>query len=155
MARSLNKVMLIGNLGADPEIRYTANGTAVANLRVATAENRKNKEGEWEERTEWHRVVLYSRQAEIAKDYLRKGSKVYIEGRIETRSWEDQSGQKHYSTEIIANDMFFLDTKSPGGGQDQPESRQPKRQSGGPGGGPQRPKSAPPQNFPEEDDLPF
>lgn len=155
MARSLNKVMLIGNLGADPEIRYTANGTAVANIRVATAENRKNREGEWEEKTEWHRVTLYSRQAEIAKDYLHKGSKVYIEGRIETRSWDDQSGQKHYATEVVANDVLLLDPKGQGGGAEAPEGAPQRRQQSSGGAGPQRPKSAPPQDFPAEDDLPF
>jgi single-strand DNA-binding protein len=149
MARSLNKVMLIGNLGADPEIRYTPNGTAVANIRVATAENRKNKEGEWEERTEWHRIVLLGRQAELAKDYLRKGSKVYIEGRIQTNTWEDQNGQKHYMTEIVANDMFFLDSKNQGGSES-PEPQQSRRQNA-----PPRAQSGPPQDFPEEDDLPF
>lgn len=150
MARSLNKVMIIGNLGADPEIRYTANGTAVANLRVATAENRKNREGEWEERTEWHRMVLYGRQAELAKDYLHKGSKVYIEGRLETRSWEDQSGQKHYSTEIIVNELVFLDPKGQGGSPDSGEA--PARRQSAPSRGEH---SAPPKDFPEEDDLPF
>ncbi len=150
MARSLNKVMIIGNLGVDPEIRYTANGTAVANLRVATSENRKNKEGEWEERTEWHRIVLYGRMAETAKDYLRKGSKVYIEGRIETRSWEDQGGQKHYMTEVIANDMFFLDTRGHNSSESA-ESPQPSRKQNAPS----RPQSAPPKDFPAEDDLPF
>ncbi len=154
MARSLNKVMLIGNLGADPEIKYTANGTAVANLRIATAENRKNKEGEWEERTEWHRVVLYSRLAENAKDYLHKGSKVYIEGRIETRSWDDQNGQKHYMTEIVGNDMMFLDSKDRNAPENQESSpQQPARRPSG--SGPSR-SQAPAPNFPpEEDDLPF
>lgn len=153
MARSLNKVMIIGNLGADPEIKYTPNGTAVANLRVATAENRKNKEGEWEERTEWHRVVLYSRLAENAKDYLHKGSKIYIEGRIETRSWDDQNGQKHYMTEIVGNEMMFLDAKDKSAPENSEPSQQPPRRSSG-GGSPRPQASAP--NFPaEEDDLPF
>jgi single-strand DNA-binding protein len=150
MARSLNKVQLIGNLGADPEIRYTPNGTAVANIRVATAENRKNKEGEWEERTEWHRIVLYGRQAETAKDYLRKGNKVYLEGRIETRSWEDQNGQKHYVTEVIGNDLIFLEPKGQNSGQEPPEPQQSRKQNAAP-----RDQSVPPQEFPEEDDLPF
>lgn len=150
MARSLNKVMIIGNLGADPEIKYTPNGTAVANLRIATAENRKNKEGEWEERTEWHRIVLYSRLAENAKDYLHKGSKVYIEGRIETRSWEDQSGQKRYMTEIVGNDLMFLDPK----GQNAPDGNEHQSAPRSGGGSPSRSQSPAP-NFPEEDDLPF
>jgi len=149
MARSLNKVMLIGNLGADPEIKYTPNGTAVVNLRVATSENRKNKDGEWEERTEWHRVVFYGRQAEASKDYLKKGSKVFIEGRLETRSWEDQSGQKHYATDIVGGAMIPLDPRAQGSGPgDAPSS---KRPSGGNANSP-----IPSQDFPqEEDDLPF
>ena len=151
MARSLNKVMLIGNLGADPEIKYTPNGTAVANLRLATSENRKNKEGEWEERTEWHRVVVYGRQAEVAKDYLRKGSKVYVEGRIETRSWDDQDGQKRYMTDIVVNEFFILDSKSASGSE--PDQAPPRKQGGRDDRA--KPKSA---DFPaggEDDDLPF
>ena len=111
MARGLNKVMLLGNLGSDPEIKYSQSGTAIANLRIATAENRKNSDGEWEERTEWHRLVLFGRQAEISKDYLHKGSKIYIEGRLQTRSWEDQNGQKRNKTEIIVSQLVFLDRK--------------------------------------------
>jgi single-strand DNA-binding protein len=142
--------MLIGNLGADPEIKYTANGTAVANLRIATADSRKNKEGEWEERTEWHRVVMYGRQAEISKDYLKKGSKIYIEGRLETRSWEDQTGQKRYATDIVGNELIFLDGKGQAQGADSNEAPPAKK---GPSG---RSGNQPPQNFPqEEDDLPF
>ena len=112
MARGLNKVMLIGNLGSDPEIKYLPKGTAIANLRLATSESRKNSDGEWQDSTEWHRVVMYGRQAETCKDYLKKGSKVFIEGRIQTRSWDDQSGQRHYSTEIIGNFMIMLDPRS-------------------------------------------
>ena len=91
MSRGLNKVLLIGNLGADPEIKYTPSGTAIANLRLATAESRKNSEGDWEDHTEWHRVVMFGRRAETCKDYLKKGSKIYIEGRIQTRSWENDN----------------------------------------------------------------
>ena len=112
MARGLNKVMLIGNLGADPEIKYAANGNPIANLRLATSERRKNREGEWEDTTEWHRVVMFGKQAEACKDYLRKGSRVYIEGRIQTRSWEDQNGQRHYATEVIGFTMIMLDPRS-------------------------------------------
>ena len=111
MSRGLNKVMLIGNLGADPEIKYSANGTAIANFRLATAERRKNKDGEWEDTTEWHRVVMLGRQAEICKDFLRKGKKIYVEGRLQTRSWEDQNGQRRYMTEILGNQMVMLDPK--------------------------------------------
>jgi single-strand DNA-binding protein len=148
MARSLNKVMLIGNLGVDPEIKYTPNGTAVANLRIATSENRKNHDGEWEEKTEWHRVVLYGRQAEIAKDYLHKGSKVYVEGRIETRSWEDKDGQKRYMTEVVGREFFLLDPKGPNA---EPQESGPSKRSGPKGDKPGQPAG----DFPEEDDLPF
>ena len=123
MARGLNKVMLIGNLGADPEIKYSQSGTAIANLRIATAENRKNSDGEWEEKTEWHRLVLFGRLAEISKDYLHKGSKIYVEGRLQTRSWEDQNGQKHYSTEVVGINMIMLDSKSQDTTIEGPESQ--------------------------------
>ena len=153
MARSLNKVQIIGNLGADPEIKYSANGTAMANLKVATSDSRKNKEGEWEERTEWHRVLLLGRNAENAKDYLHKGSKVYIEGKIETRSWDDQNGQKHYMTEIIGNDMMFLDAKDKSAPDNHEPAQQPARR---PSGGSSPRPQAPAPKFPaEEDDLPF
>jgi single-strand DNA-binding protein len=111
MARGLNKVLLIGNLGADPEIKYSQSGTPFANFRLATSESRKNTEGEWENKTEWHKVVMIGRQAEVCKDYLHKGSKVFIEGRLQTRSWDDQNGQKHYITEIIGFNMVMLDPK--------------------------------------------
>lgn len=127
--KSLNKVLLIGNLGQDPVLEYTPNGTAVTKLSIATAESQKNKSGEWEERTEWHRVVLFGKQAESASQYLRKGSKVFIEGRLKTRSWEDQNGQKKYATDIISNDVVFLDSKQdgsrrePANGKPQPQSK--------------------------------
>ncbi|HLG20004.1 MAG TPA: single-stranded DNA-binding protein [Bdellovibrionota bacterium] len=104
----VNKVILIGNLGADPEIRYTQGGVPVATLRVATSEQWKNKNGQKEERTEWHRVVLWSRLAELAGQYLSKGRQVYLEGRIQTRSWDDKEGKKRYSTEVVATQMQFL-----------------------------------------------
>tara|TARA_Y100001970_G_scaffold250734_1_gene322781 strand:- start:9749 stop:10183 length:435 start_codon:yes stop_codon:yes gene_type:complete len=112
MARSgINKVILVGNLGQDPEIKYTAGGAAVTTLSLATSESWKDKEtGENKERTEWHRVVLWRRLAEIAGEYLKKGSKVYIEGQLQTRKWE-QEGQARYTTEVIARDMQFLDSK--------------------------------------------
>lgn len=116
MARGVNKVILIGNLGRDPEVRYTPNGAAVANITLATSEGWKDKtSGEMQERTEWHRVVFYQRLAEIAGEYLKKGSKVYIEGRIRTTKWQDKNtGQDRYTTEIIAENMQMLDSK---GGQ--------------------------------------
>lgn len=111
MARGINKVILIGNCGNDPEQRFTASGSAVTRVSVATSENWKDKNtGERQERTEWHRVVFFGRLAEIANDYLRKGSKVYIEGALRTSSYEKE-GQKHYSTEIIANEMQMLDSR--------------------------------------------
>jgi single-strand DNA-binding protein len=128
MARGINKVILIGNLGRDPETRYTQGGSAVTNLRIATAESWKDKQtGEQQERTEWHSVVCFARLGEIAGEYLRKGSKVYIEGRLQTRKWQDKEGHDRYSTEIVANDMQMLDSR---GGADSGDAP-PMRQSGG------------------------
>lgn len=138
---SVNKVILIGNLGADPELRYTPSGSAVANFNIATTEKWKDKDGQTQERTEWHRIILWSRQAEIAKEYLRKGSSVYIEGRIQNRSYDDKDGIKRYVTEIVGQRMQFL------GG----------RASGAPSeGGGTEPPPPPPNNIDGEDeDLPF
>jgi len=109
MARGINKVILIGNLGADPETRAMPSGTTVANLRVATSESWRDKQsGEQQERTEWHRVALFGRLAEIAGEYLRKGSQVYIEGSLRTRKWQDKQGNDRYSTEIVGNDLQML-----------------------------------------------
>ncbi len=110
MAKSVNKVILVGNLGKDPEVKYTPQGTAVAKITVATTSSYKDKtSGEWQESTEWHNVVLWQRLAEIAGEYLKKGNKVYIEGRLQTRSWDDkQSGQKRYMTEVVASDLVLL-----------------------------------------------
>jgi single-strand DNA-binding protein len=108
---SLNKVMLIGNLGKDPEVRYTASGTAVASFSLATSERFKNKTGEWEERTEWHNITLWGRLAEIAGEYLAKGKTVYIEGRLQTRKWQDRDGRDRYTTEIIGDRMQMLSGK--------------------------------------------
>ena len=120
MARSgINKVILVGNLGQDPEIKYTAGGAAVTTLSIATSDSWKDKDsGMEQERTEWHRVVLWRRLAEIAGEYLKKGSKVYIEGQLQTRKWEKE-GQTRYTTEIIARDMQFLDSKGRAGPSDQ------------------------------------
>jgi single-strand DNA-binding protein len=134
----VNKVILVGNLGADPEIRYTPSGTAVANFRIATSENWTNKEGQRETRTEWHRIVTFGKLAEICGEYLSKGKQVYIEGRIQTRQWDDKEGVKRYTTEIVANTMQML---------------------GRPGDQPQAPEGEPPQAEepapPEMDDVPF
>ena len=114
----INKAIIIGNLGADPEIRHTQSGAAVANISVATSESWKDKQtGEQRENTEWHRVVMFGRQAEVAGEYLAKGSKVYIEGRLQTRKWQDQEGQDRYTTEIVANVMQMLNTRSGGAAQ--------------------------------------
>jgi single-strand DNA-binding protein len=109
MARGVNKVILIGNLGADPEVKYTPSGSAVANLRLATTESRRDKQsGEQQEHTEWHRLVMFGRLAEIAGEYLSKGSQIYVEGRIQTRKWQDRDGNDRYTTEIVANEMQML-----------------------------------------------
>lgn len=111
--KSINKVILIGNLGKDPELKHTPSGTPVAKLSLATNERYKNKAGEWQDRTEWHNVILWQRLAEIAGEHLKKGNKVYIEGRLETRSWDDkQSGQKKYMTEVVAVDLIMLGADS-------------------------------------------
>lgn len=117
MARGgINKVILIGNLGADPEMRYMPSGSAVANLRLATSESWKDKQsGQQQERTEWHRVVLFGRLGEIAGEYLRKGSKVYIEGSLRTSKWQGQDGQDRYTTEIVAREMQMLDSRAGSG----------------------------------------
>lgn len=112
MARGINKVILIGNLGGDPEVRYTPNGSAVANVTLATSESWRDKQsGELQDRTEWHRVVFFGRLAEIVGEYLRKGSKIYVEGSLRTRKWQDKTGTDRYTTEIIANEMHMLDSR--------------------------------------------
>src|SRR6266576_1165254 len=115
--KSVNKVTLLGNLGKDPEVKYTPSGTPVAKLTLATNERYKDKDGQWQDRTEWHNVVLWQRLAEIAGEYLKKGSKVYIEGRLQTRSWDDKtSGQKKYMTEVVAGTLVLLGGRGEGGG---------------------------------------
>ncbi len=119
MARGVNKIILIGNIGNDPEVRYTPNGNAVTNVSLATSEAWKDKQtGEQQERTEWHRVVFFNRLGEIAGEYLRKGSKIFVEGSLRTRKWQDKSGQDRYTTEIIANEMQMLDSKGANAGQE-------------------------------------
>ena len=128
---SLNKAMIIGNLGQDPDVRYTQNNTAVANMSVATTDRYKDSNGEWQERTEWHKIVAWGRLAEIAQQYLKKGSKVYFEGSIQTRSWEDKEGQKRYTTEIKAASMQMLDSKGgAGGGAPSSSQQQPMNSAG-------------------------
>lgn len=145
---SLNKVMLIGNLGKDPEVRYTTGGTAVASFSIATSEKFKNRNGEFEERTEWHNVVLWGRQAEIAGEYLAKGRTVYIEGRLQTRKWQDKDGRDRWSTEVVGERMQMLGGKGEGGGG---RSGGRDGQDAGFGGGPAYDEPA----FNPDDDIPF
>ena len=127
MSNGLNKVLIIGNLGSDPEIKYTSSGSAVANLSIATSERWKDRNtGEQKEQVEWHRVVLFSRLAEIAEQYLKKGSKVFVEGKLQTRDWEDAEGKKRYTTEVIAREMTMLDSKSGSDNAPQPQSSSPE-----------------------------
>jgi single-strand DNA-binding protein len=116
MARGINKVIIVGNLGADPEVRYMPSGGAVANLSIATSDTWKDKQtGQPQERTEWHRIILFNRLGEIAGEYLRKGSKIYIEGRLQTRKWQDKNGVDRYTTEIVASDLQMLDSRGGAG----------------------------------------
>jgi single-strand DNA-binding protein len=154
MARGINKVILIGNLGADPETRYMPSGGAVTNLRLATSENWKDKNtGEMQERTEWHRVVLFGKLAEIAAEYVRKGSKIYVEGRLQTRKWQDKEGRDNYSTEIVANDMQMLDSR--GGGAPVGTSEGGGGYGGPRGGGGAAPSQPGPDSGGWDDDVPF
>jgi single-strand DNA-binding protein len=117
MARGVNKVILVGQLGQDPETKFTASGSAITNISVATSESWKDKQtGQQQEKTEWHRVVFFNRLAEIAGEYLRKGAKVYVEGSLRTRKWQDQSGQDRYTTEIVGAEMQMLDSRNESGG---------------------------------------
>lgn len=131
-SRGINKVIIVGNLGQDPEVRFMPNGGAVANFTVATSETWKDKQtGEQKEKTEWHRIVIYQRLAEIAGEYLKKGSKVYLEGRLQTRKWQNQQGVDQYTTEVVVNDMQMLDSRGQGGGQGYQQPQQAAPQSGG------------------------
>lgn len=159
--RGVNKVILIGNIGADPELRYTPGGAAVTNFNLATNETWTDNSGERQERTEWHRIVVWGRLAEICNQYLRKGSKVYIEGRLQTQSWE-QDGVKRYTTEVVARDMQMLDSRNDMGGDmntgpphDQSAGARPaaRPQSRGQEGGGAQPE--PPPYSDADDDLPF
>lgn len=132
--RGINKVIILGNLGQDPECRYLANGDAVTNLSVATSDAWKDKNtGQDQERTEWHRIVMFKKLAEIAAEYLRKGSKVYVEGSLRTRKWQDQNGNDRYSTEIVASDMQMLDSRPSGdSGSQYAQQAQPAAQHSAP-----------------------
>jgi single-strand DNA-binding protein len=123
MAKSVNKVFLLGNVGKDPEIRSTGGGTMVANFSLATSDRFQDQQGNWQERTEWHNLVAFKRTAEIVRDYVKKGSKLYIEGKIQTRSWDDkETGAKKYRTEIIVNDLSLLSGREDGGGYSRPSN---------------------------------
>lgn len=129
MARGINKVILIGNLGKDPETRFTPDGLAICNLTLATTESWKDrKTGEQQERTEWHRVVMYARLAEIASEYLHKGSKIYIEGKLRTSKWQDKSGNDRYTTEVMANELQMLDSRGSNTGGGAPAQRTTQKQ---------------------------
>ena len=156
MARGVNKVILVGNLGKDPEVKYTASGAAITNVTIATSESWNDKQtGEKQEKTEWHRVVFFRRLAEIAGEYLRKGSQVYIEGKLQTRKWQDQNGQDRYTTEIVANEMQMLGSRGDesaarppqggGGFRSNPQPRQSQQSQPEPVGG---------SDF-ADDDIPF
>lgn len=150
MARGINKVILVGHLGRDPEVRYAASGSAIANVTIATSESWKDKNsGEKQERTEWHRVVFFNRLAEIVSEYLKKGAQIYVEGRLQTRKWQDKDGNDRYTTEIVANEMQMLGSRGGGGApadsgynQDQSSSRPSAV-----------PAAAGPDDF--DDDIPF
>jgi single-strand DNA-binding protein len=142
----INKAILIGNLGKDPELRYTPGGQAVASFSLATSEKWRDKDGVMQDKTEWHNIVVWGRQAEMAKEYLSKGRQVYIEGRIQTRSWEDKDGNKRYTTEIVAQRVQFLGAKGAGAGGAATEKELP------PGDYPEPPAA---DISAEDDDLPF
>lgn len=158
---SVNKVILVGHLGKDPETRYMPNGDAITNATLATSESWKDKQtGEKKEQTEWHRLVFYRKLAEIAGQYLRKGSLIYIEGSLKTRKWQDKDGQDRYTTEITVNEMNMLGGRGDaGGGQSsgEPQQRQQQQRQQGNGGGQQQRQSAPQsRGFDDfEDDIPF
>jgi single-strand DNA-binding protein len=155
MARGVNRVTLIGNLGADPELRYTGSGTAVANLRLATNESYKDASGEWVERTEWHSIVAWARLAEICNEYLKKGQQVYFEGSLQTRSYEDRDGNTKYVTEIKAREMMMLGGK--GGGEEQSWTGSEPKKKAPRNGAPksEAPKTSAEYTFEPDDDLPF
>lgn len=160
MAKSVNKVILVGNLGKDPEVKYTPGGLAVANFSIATNENFKDKSGQWQERTEWHNIVAFQRLAEVVGEYVKKGTKVYIEGRLQTRSWDDkETGQKRYKTEILANDLVLLGGRGEAG-PDEGGSRGYSRGASSSGGGNNYDQSHPQEDAAHatqitDEDIPF
>ena len=156
MARGINKVILIGNLGNDPDVRYTSGGSPIANISLATSESWRDKEtGDQQERTEWHRIVFFGWLAEIVSEYLRKGSKVYVEGRLQTRKWQDRDGNDRYTTEIVANEMQMLDGRGGAGEEFAGPAGQSRRQAGA--SPPPGQQEASPDKGGEfvDDDIPF
>jgi single-strand DNA-binding protein len=158
-ARGVNKVILVGNLGNDPEVRYTQGGAAITNVTIATSETWKDKQtGQPQERTEWHRVVFFNRLAEIAGEYLRKGSKVYVEGSLRTRKWQDKEGHDRYTTEIVGNEMQMLDSRGAGqaGGSQEPGDFAPNAPRSAPAKQPADTGAAPAGDYGSfDDDIPF
>lgn len=157
MARGVNLVILIGNLGKDVELRYMPSGSAVANFSIATSESWKDRQsGEKKEKTEWHNIAMYGRLAEIAGEYLKKGSKIYIEGKLQTRKWQDNNGNDRYTTDIIADQMQMLDSRSEGGGHGAQGSQGSHQQQGhGQRRSQARPQQAAPVDDTFDDDIPF
>src|SRR6187402_2163828 len=160
MARGINKVILVGNLGQDPETRYMPSGKAVTNLRLATSDSWKDKQtGEQREQTEWHSVVMYDRLAEIAAEYLRKGSQIYVEGRLRTRKWQDKEGRDRYTTEINCNEMQMLGSRAGGAGGERSGPSEPRAErSAAPaaaGGGSRAAPTGGGDEAPFDDDIPF
>lgn len=154
MARGINKVILVGNLGRDPETRYMPSGGAVTNVSIATSKGWKDRDsGEQKERTEWHRIVFFNKLAEIAGEYLKRGSKVYIEGELRTRNWE-KDGQKHYTTEVVASEMQMLDSRGEMGGGGSSSGGSGGSQGGG-GSSPAADDFGPPPSDDFDDDIPF
>ncbi len=141
----VNKVILIGNLGADPELRYTPSGRAVVNFNLATSRTWNNRDGEKQEETEWHRIVAWDKLAEICGEYLKKGAQTYVEGRLQTRSWEDKNGLKRYTTETVASEMRMLGSRQDAGSSDSSKSSE----------APSTPPDNLPSTFEADDDLPF
>src|SRR5690242_20010694 len=153
---SVNKVIIIGNLGRDPEVRYLPDGAAITNISVATTDNWKDKSGEKQERTEWHRVAFFGKLAEIAGEYLKKGSQVYIEGALRTRKWQDKEGQERYTTEIVADRMQMLGSRAGGADNMAPREKSSGTESSGTGGAKAKAKTGGGASFEDmDDDIPF
>lgn len=156
MPKSVNKVILVGHLGKDPEVKYTPSGTAIAKFTLATNERFKDKDGNWQDRTEWHNIVAWQRTAEVVGEYLKKGSQVYVEGRLRTDSWDDkETGQKKYRTEIVVNDLVLLGGRGAGGGGGQGGGFDQSRQSGGNSMDQRAPEPEHATSQITDDDIPF